>query len=152
MSVKFSSKAHYGLRAMVELAQTYGSGPMALADISQAENISQRYLEQLIAKLRQAGLVKATRGVQGGYQLGAPPNSITVGEVLRALEGPIITAQCASESKQDCCARETVCSSREVWLKVKKAITDVLDSITLADLCDEGCKENIRQIRCDLEE
>ena len=141
MTVKFSSKAHYGLRAMVELAQTYGSGPVALSDIAQAENISQRYLEHLVAKLRHAGLVKATRGVQGGYQLGANPTSITVGEVLRALEGPITTAQCASEAGSDSCTRETVCSSREVWRKVRQAITDVLDSITLADLCVVGDKE-----------
>ena len=141
MSVKFSSKAHYGLRAMVELAQTYGSGPVALADIAKSENISQRYLEHLIAKLRHAGLVKATRGVQGGYQLGVAPTSITVGEVLRALEGPITTAQCASESGSECCTREAVCSSREVWRKVRQAITDVLDSITLADLCVVGYKE-----------
>ena len=141
MTVKFSSKSHYGLRAMVELAQTYGSGPVALSDIAQSENISQRYLEHLIAKLRHAGLVKATRGVQGGYQLGATPNSITVGEVLRALEGPITTAQCASEAGADSCTREAVCSSREVWRKVRQAITDVLDSITLADLCVMSDKE-----------
>lgn len=141
MTVKFSSKAHYGLRAMVELAQTYGSGPVALTEIAQAENISLRYLEQLIAKLRHAGLVKATRGVQGGYQLGAAPNTITVGEVLRVLEGPISTAQCASEVESERCTREAVCSSREVWRKVRQAITQVLDSITLADLCIVGEKE-----------
>ena len=141
MTVRFSSKAHYGLRAMVELAQTYGSGPVALAEIAHAENISLRYLEQLIAKLRHAGLVKATRGVQGGYQLGAAPTSITVGEVLRALEGPISTAQCASEVESESCTREAVCSSREVWRKVRQAITEVLDSITLADLCKVGEKE-----------
>ena len=138
MSFKFTSRAHYGLRAMVELAQTYGNGPLALADIARTENISQRYLERLIAKLRHAGLVKATRGVQGGYQLGNSPACITVGEVLRALEGPITTAQCASEVDSDCCTREAVCSSREVWRKVRQAITDVLDSITLADLCTNG--------------
>ena len=147
MTVKFSSKAHYGLRAMVELAQTYGSGPVALSDIAQAENISQRYLEHLIAKLRHAGLVKATRGAQGGYQLGVTPNSITVGEVLRALEGPITTAQCASEAGSDSCTREAMCSSREVWRKVRQAITDVLDSITLADLCVISDKEKTSDTR-----
>jgi Rrf2 family protein len=141
VSVRFSSKAHYGLRAMVELAQRHGSGPVALAEIAQAENISQRYLEQLIAKLRHAGLVKATRGVQGGYQLRAAPTSITVGEVLRALEGPISTAQCASEVESDSCTREAVCASRQVWRRVRLAIADVLDSITLSDLCAGGDKK-----------
>lgn len=147
MTIKLSSKTHYGLRAMVGLARAYGYGPVTLTEISQTEGISLRYLEQLAAKLRRAGLVQATRGVQGGYQLKTDPTSITVGEVLRALEGPINLAQCSSEVNTGICSREAVCSSREVWRRVNKAVVEVLDSITLSDLCSEdGAERNLTNV------
>ena len=136
--MKFSTRGHYGLRAMVKLAQAYGEGPLALNDIAQAENLSEGYLEQLVAALRRAGLVKSKRGIRGGYQLTAQPSSITVGEVLRALEGPLAPVECASEvMAPGCCERETVCASRLVWQRMRDSIAQVLDSTTLADLCPE---------------
>ena len=133
--MKFSTKAHYGLRAMTELARGYYRGPLALADIAQAEGLSLGYLEQLMARLRRAGLVKATRGVHGGYHLVAPPSLVTVGDVLRALEGPIEPVRCASEVADRCdCQRHDSCRSRQVWERVRDTMAGLLDSMTLADL------------------
>ena len=137
--MKFSSKGHYGLLAMVALARSYSRGPLALTEIARSENISLSYLEQLIAILRKAGLVESTRGAHGGYQLTADPASVTVGQVLRTLEGPIAPAECASEvTNPGYCQRETDCPSKPLWEHVRDTIAQVLDATTLADLCPNG--------------
>lgn len=134
--MKFSSKGHYGLRAMVVLAEAYGLGPLALAEVARMEDMSLGYLEQLMASLRRAGLVEGTRGAHGGYRLASHPSSITVGDILRTLEGPIAPAECASEVVgSGLCRREDNCPSRVVWELVRDAIAQLLDSTTLADLC-----------------
>ncbi len=134
--MKLSSKGHYGLRAMTELARAYGGGPVAIADIAQTENLSVAYLEQLLAQLRRAGLVESTRGARGGYQLTRPPSAVTVGEVVRVLEGPIAPVECASEAADPgCCERVSDCASRQIWQRMRDSIAAVLDSTTLADLC-----------------
>ena len=137
--MKFSSRSHYGLRAMVALARSYPRGPVPLAEIARSEDISFGYLEQLLASLRRAGLVGSTRGVHGGYQLTAAPDRVTVGQVLRALEGPIAPAECASETgNHGYCHRETDCLSRVFWENLRDSIARVLDETTLADLCPSG--------------
>ena len=137
--MRFSTKGHYGLRAMVVLAQAYGRGPVALADIARTEGMSLGYLEQLMAVLKRTGLVGSTRGSHGGYQLASDPASVTVGEVLRALQGPIAPAECASEAGSGTpCRRQTTCLSRPLWERVRHTLAEVLDSTTLADLCREG--------------
>ncbi|MCX5995693.1 MAG: Rrf2 family transcriptional regulator [Chloroflexi bacterium] len=134
--MKFSSRARYGLRAMIALAQGYRKGPISLAEISRSEEISLSYLEQLMAVLRKASLVEGTRGAHGGYQLTADPASITAGQVVRALEGPLAPAACVSEGVESgYCRRETVCPSRPLWQQVRDSIAQVLDTTTLADLC-----------------
>jgi Rrf2 family protein len=87
--VRLSTRGHYGLKAMFDLAQHYGSEPIPLKTVAERQNISDNYLEQLIAILRKAGLVKSVRGAQGGYILARDPGSITVGDIIRAMEGPI---------------------------------------------------------------
>jgi len=134
--MKFSSKAHYGLLAMLALARSYPGRPLALAEIARAENISLSYLEQLIAALRRAGLVEATRGARGGYQLSSKPSSVTAGQILRTLEGPIAPTECTSEMPSStCCQRKNYCPSKPLWEHVRANIAQVLDSTTLADLC-----------------
>jgi Rrf2 family cysteine metabolism transcriptional repressor len=134
--MKFSSRARYGLRAMIALAQGYQIGPISLAEIARSEDISLSYLEQLITVLRRAGLVDGTRGAHGGYQLTADPASITAGQVVRALEGPIAPAECVSEGAgAGYCWRESVCPSKPFWEQVRNSIAQVLDTTTLADLC-----------------
>ncbi len=134
--MKFSSRARYGLRAMIALAQGYHRGPLSLAEISRSEDISLSYLEQLIAILRRAGLVEGTRGAHGGYQLTAGPVSITAGQVVRALEGPLAPVECVSEGVEaGYCRRQTGCPSKALWGQVRDSIAHVLDTTTLADLC-----------------
>jgi Rrf2 family protein len=123
---------------MVELARFYGQGPLPLAEVSRLQNISLAYLEQIVAPLREAELVVSTRGAHGGYHLARDPQAITVGDVLRALEGPIAPVQCVSEVRQaDRCEREEVCLTRLVWEKVRNGIVTALDSTTLADLIEQ---------------
>ena len=137
--MKFSRKARYGLRAMIALAQSYPRGPRSLAEIARAEEISFSYLEQLMAILRKAGLVEGTRGAHGGYQLTVDPASITAGRVLRALDGPIAPAECASEvTSPGYCWRETYCPTKPLWENVRDTLAQVLDATTLADLCGTG--------------
>jgi Rrf2 family cysteine metabolism transcriptional repressor len=120
---------------MVELARSYGQGPLPLAKVSRLQNISLAYLEQIVAPLREARLVVSTRGAHGGYHLAREPQAITVGDILRALEGPIAPVQCVSKVRQrDRCEREEVCLTRPVWEKVRDSIVTALDSTTLADL------------------
>ena len=123
---------------MVELARFYGQGPLPLTKVSRLQNISLAYLEQIVASLREAGLVVSTRGAHGGYHLAHEPQAITVGDVLRVLEGPIAPVVCASEVRQaGRCAREEVCLTRPVWEKVRDSIVTALDSTTLADLIEQ---------------
>jgi len=134
--MKFSSRARYGLRAMIALTQGYRKGPISLAEIAKSEDISLSYLEQLMAILRKASLVEGVRGAHGGYQLTADPASITAGQVVRALEGPLAPAECVSEGVEaGYCRRETVCFSKPLWEQVRDSIAQVLDTTTLADLC-----------------
>ena len=136
IAMRFSSRARYGLRAMIALAQGYQKGPISLAEIAKSEDISLSYLEQLVTILRRAGLVGGTRGAHGGYQLTADPASITAGQVVRALEGPIAPAECVSEGAvSGYCWRETSCPSKPLWEQVRNSIARVLDTTTLADLC-----------------
>ncbi len=120
---------------MVQLGRRYGNGPASLTEIAADEDLPRAYLEQLVTSLRDAGLVTATRGARGGYQLTAPPGEIRMGEVLRALEGPIAPMFCASDDPDHAaCARSARCTVNLLWVKVRDAITGTLDSLTLADL------------------
>lgn len=134
--MKFSRKARYGLRAMVALAQNYPGGPMSLNEIAKSEEISLGYLEQLMAILRRASLVEGTRGAQGGYKLRGNPATITVGKVLRVLDGPLTPAECVpDEARRVYCSREGICTSKQLWKRVHDSLSQVLDTMTLADLC-----------------
>jgi len=134
--LQVSQRAHYGLRAMTELAKAYGRGPISLAEIADNERLPAGYLEQLAMPLRRAGLIEGTRGAHGGYALATPPANVTVGAVMRALEGPVAPVECLNlEYERGSCEREPVCLSKNVWQRVKDSVDQVLDSMTLADLC-----------------
>jgi len=123
---------------MTELARAHGHGLLSLAEISRTELLPLAYLEQLIGELRRAGLVEGVRGLHGGYRLTRSPAEITVGEVYRILEGPIAPVECTADDYLPCsCEREAGCLSRSVWERVQQAISAVLDTTTLNDLCDE---------------
>ena len=137
--MRLSTRGEYGLRTMVELAAAYGDGPVSLNQIAKSENISLAYLEQLIAVLRRIGLVESVRGAHGGYQLAMAPDKISVGDVVRALEGPIAPVDCVVEGKEGHCGRETACATRSVWVNLRDRMTEALDSVTLADLKQQSC-------------
>lgn len=135
--MKVSTRGEYGVRAMVALAKNYGNGPMSIAAISRASSIPTAYLEQLIGPLRRAELVESKRGAQGGYLLARAPELIRIGDVYRVMEGPVAPMDCVSEDEsQQTCPLIDGCETRPVWLRMRDAITDALDSITLQDLID----------------
>jgi Rrf2 family transcriptional regulator, cysteine metabolism repressor len=137
--LQISTRGRYGLRAMVDMALHATDGPMALRVIAERQAISESYLEQVFTNLRKAGLVRASRGAQGGYELGRPPHEMKVGEILRSLEGPIIPVQCVGDnSSGSYCERERYCVTRSFWEDLRDKINDFLDSVTLQDLTDRA--------------
>jgi Rrf2 family cysteine metabolism transcriptional repressor len=120
---------------MAQLAARHGSGPASLSEIAELEDLPRAYLEQLVISLRDAELVRSTRGAHGGYELTRPPEQIRMGEVLRALEGPIAPMICVTEEPaHQMCARTGFCTVNFMWIRVRDAIAGALDSMTLADL------------------
>ena len=132
--MKVSSKEQYGLRAMIELTGRYGEGPVPLSEVAEAQDMSLDYLEQVVPSLRDAGLVYSTRGAKGGYELSRSPDEITVGEVLHALDGDILSVRCVSEEPERACTRSPTCAARTVWQTIHSRVLETLDSMTLADL------------------
>ncbi|MCK8815987.1 Rrf2 family transcriptional regulator [Natroniella sulfidigena] len=137
--MKLSTKGRYGVRAMFDLALHQGDGPTPLRSIAERQNISEHYLEQLIANLRKEGLVNSVRGAHGGYLLSKEPAEITIGDIIRVLEGPIAPVDCVSDKvEEDKCENITDCVVRMIWKKMKDSINEVLDEITLEDLRQEA--------------
>jgi Rrf2 family transcriptional regulator, cysteine metabolism repressor len=128
--MKLSSRAIYGMRAMVALARTHGQGSTFLKDIVEREGLPGTYLEQLMVPLRKAGLVQAVRGAKGGYTLARHPSELTVLSILEALEGPLVLADCPSGS--GCCADPGACALEELWAEGTKALNEVYAGISLA--------------------
>lgn len=134
---KLSSRGEYGLRAMRVLAEKGAFQPVPLETIAREEDISINYLEQLFLRLRRADLVKSVRGPNGGYQLKRSPEKISVGKILRSVEGPIAPQLCVlSLPKGERCSRINKCSSRDLWVRLAKKIEDVLEQNSLKDLME----------------
>ena len=130
--MKISTKIRYGARAMLELASHYGEGPIELKEIARKEDISLKYLEQVINPLRAAGLVKSIRGSKGGYSLAKPPSQICLYDVVETLEGPLNLVECVHDSKV--CQRTPLCVTRDIWKEVSDAISKIFYSVTLEDM------------------
>jgi Rrf2 family cysteine metabolism transcriptional repressor len=133
--MRLSTKGKYGVQAMFELAMHGKNGPLSLKAIAERQGLSEHYLEQLAAPLRKAGLVHSVRGAQGGYQLARKPEQITIGEILRVLEGPIEFAEVADPE----------CPVQSVWGRVTASMCSVLDTTTLADLVEAENARNASQ-------
>lgn len=130
--MKITTKGRYGLTIMMELASRFGEGPTSLKSIAEKHQLSEHYLEQLVAPLRNAGLVKSIRGAYGGYVLTKPPEQISSGEIIRVLEGPISPVDFTEEDDP---------AKRDLWIRIRDSIASVLDSTTLSSLIsyqDEG--------------
>jgi Rrf2 family protein len=132
--MKLSTKGRYGMRALLDLALHQGEGLVLLKDIARRQEVSLPYLEHLIAPLVAASLVKSTRGARGGVLLLKPPAEIKLSEVLELLEGSIALVDCINNPK--ICPRSDSCVTRDIWIEMKRAMSQVLDSTTLQDLVE----------------
>lgn len=136
--MKLSTKGRYGLKAMFDLALFGGETPVSLTSISERQHISVNYLEQLIAPLRKAGLVKSVRGAQGGYLLAKPASEITVADILFTLEGSLAPTDCVNDQgSEEGCSNAGYCVTRIIYEKMRDSINDVVKSIALQDMIDD---------------
>ena len=141
--MKLSTRSRYGIHAMYDLAEHYGDGPQSIKCIAERQLIPEAYLEQLIAVLRREKLVISNRGAQGGYRLSRKPDEITVGDVLRALEGGLNLVDCLIEEEN--CGKSCACPTRVVWMRLRDGINRIVDGITLQDMIDEYMGQTIQE-------
>ncbi|MDY0284427.1 MAG: RrF2 family transcriptional regulator [Synergistaceae bacterium] len=134
--MKISTRGRYALRLMLDLALNDPDQYVTIKSISERQDISNKYLEQIITALSRAGYVKSIRGAQGGYKLARPAEEYTVGMVLRLIEGSLAPVACMDDTPNKC-PRSNNCVTLDVWKKLNDAINDVVDNITLADLVDQ---------------
>lgn len=138
--MKISTKGRYALRLMIDLATNDEGNPIRIKDVAKRQNISDKYLEQIISVLNKAGFVKSVRGPQGGYILKKKPEEYTVGMILRLTEGSLAPIACVEEDETDC-ERQNSCVTYLLWKRLNHAINEVVDTTTLKDLVD--CQQNI---------
>ena len=130
--MKLSTRGRYASRAMLDLALNYGKGSVSLKNIARRQEISERYLEHIMTVLLSAGLVQSTRGSRGGFSLAKLPKEIKLSQIIQAVEGSISPVACVDDPKL--CNRVDACVTYEIWKKLKKAMLEVLDSVTLEDM------------------
>ena len=130
--MKLSTRGRYAPRAMLDLALNYGKEPVSLKNIARRQEISERYLEHIMTVLLSAGLVQSTRGSHGGFSLAKLPKEIKLSQIIQAVEGSISPVECVDDPK--ICNRVDACVTHEIWIKLKKAILEVFDSVTLEDM------------------
>ena len=134
--MKVSAKGDYACRALLELALKDGSGtPVHVSEIAEKQKIPKKYLVQILVMLKSAGLVNSKRGVEGGYLLSRPPSEITLGEVVRIVDGPLMPVKCSTVDDSSTCELIPTCAIHPVWENVREAISDIVDNITFEDLC-----------------
>ena len=136
--MKISTKGRYGLRALIDIAQYSEIEHVPISSISARQDISERYLEQLMALLKRAGLIKSIRGAGGGYVLAKDVSEISVGDVLRALEGNLEPVECAAFHEEESCEAAGGCVTKYVWKKINESINRTVDEIDLKQLVEES--------------
>jgi|ERR1022692_2416615 Rrf2 family protein len=132
-----SRKARYALKALYALTADEARGPVLIADLAERENIPRKFLEAILLELKNAGILKSKKGKGGGYALARSADQITMGQIIRVIDGPLAPIPCASERvfvRCEECTDETICGTRQVMKKVRDAIAAILDSTTLADV------------------
>lgn len=139
--MKISTKGRYALRLMMDLAENNSGSPISLKDVAKRQDISDKYLEQIISILNKAGYVRSVRGAQGGYMLKMEPQNYTVGMILRQTEGSLAPVSCI-EDDEIVCERQQQCVTSIVYKKINDAISGVVDNITLQDLVDWQNEKN----------
>jgi len=152
--MKLSTKGRYGLRAMIDLADFSEEMPQSIANIAARQSISDSYLEQLMAKLKKAGLITSIRGSQGGYVLAKPSSDISVGDILRALEGDLSPVKCMGLKGEQACSGSRSCVTRNVWKRIDDSIQNAVDSIYLYELVEDNRRMRLHGeepgVDCDL--
>lgn len=134
--MKLSTRGRYGTRLMVDLAKSYQQGPIPLGEIARRQNLSVKYLEQLIIPLKASGLIRSVRGARGGYLLAYKPESITLGQIIAVLEGGVSLVDCVAQP--EICERQDDCPTRGVWLNLSRVLNEELSSVSLQDIVN-GC-------------
>ncbi len=134
--MKLSTRSRYGTRMMIDMAQRYNEGPVQIGDIARRVDVSVKYLEQLIIPLKKAGYITSVRGPKGGHMLSRPPDAISIGEVVKVLEGGISLSDCVENPKV--CDKSEVCLTRSLWEEATKAMHDRLEATTLAEMVQSG--------------
>jgi Rrf2 family cysteine metabolism transcriptional repressor len=132
--MRLSTKGEYASRAMLELSRRFEDGPVHSREISDAQDIPQRFLEQILLLLKRAGYVKSRKGQKGGYVLAKPPGEINVAEVIRVMDGPLAPIDCVSVMAHEACPMERTCGLRWLWKDVRDAVAEILEKTTFADL------------------
>lgn len=135
--MRFSSKAEYGLLALLYITCHGEHGPVAVQTMARELLIPRRFLEQIVNLFKKNGLIKSVRGVHGGYLMAKDPAQITVGEILQITEGPFQTWGCVSDQENFFCSLQNVCVVRGVWHEIQKSVERILNSFNLKDLCDK---------------
>ena len=141
--MRFSVKSEYAITALLDMATHTDKWPVHVRAIASRQAIPVRFLEQVMASLKKAGIVESIRGAQGGYVLSRDPHAINVAQIVEAIEGPITPMDCTAEAAEYRCLQMKGCVVKEVWEDVKRAIIDVLNKATIEDMCrKKGEKEN----------
>ena len=146
--MRLSTKGRYAVRAMLELALTQTQNPVTRAHIADQQDLSAHYLAQLFLRLRKAGVIQSVKGPKGGYALARRPAEISVGEIIRAVDEPLMPAACVDHVDTKDCARAPLCATRLLWQQLGQQITTFVDSVTLGDLCewDESLRDSTLRV------
>ncbi|MCG6946292.1 MAG: Rrf2 family transcriptional regulator [Deltaproteobacteria bacterium] len=132
--MKISTRGRYGTRMMLDLAAHHDQGPTPLREIAKRQDLSVKYLEQLIIPLKAAGYIRSVRGARGGYTLAKKPDKISIGQIIKVLEGGLSLVDCVEDAKV--CEREGDCLTRDIWLRMSERLMEELSSLTLRDVLD----------------
>jgi len=134
--MKISFKGDYALKAVLDLALNYNNGKIQINDIAKRQDIPIKYLSQILLILKGAGYVQSRRGPHGGYWLAKSPRQITLGEIIRLMDGPTSPIGCVSRTGYSKCNDEPFCPFRGIWIKVRDAINEIVDNTTFEDICE----------------
>ena len=138
--MRLSTKGEYASRAMLELSLHFEDKPLHIRDISKAQGIPRRFLEQILLQLKRAGLLRSRKGPEGGYSLAKRPSEITVAEVIRIMDGPLAPIDCVSVTAYEVCPREKSCSLRGLWKEVRDVVAEILERTTFAELAQKNLR------------
>ncbi len=141
-----SQKCQYALRAVFELAKLRGNGPVTAADIASAQAIPRGFLEVILVELKKAGFVTARRGMRGGYELAVSPNSLSVGEIITSVDGPVAPIKCVADPSSSDCPLYGTCAFLPLWERVKTAVSDIYDSTNFQELLDREAADSSKHV------